>query len=166
MTNSGTSQNAILDFTIPQGPTGSAPPVSLLSAYSTPSQGLASDSPMLFDRNALSYGSDISHTAGSAAFTINQPGVYSAAFHGVISPTSDNTFPVNLATSLQMNGSIVPGATVPYNFQSTSDASDQSFSVPLQISSVPTTLQVAASGGNYLADAIAMTITRLGDIPS
>lgn len=121
---------------------------------------------MDFDRNALSYGSSISHTAGSSSFTVNRPGVYSVSFHGVISPTSDNTFPVTLVTSLKQNGTIVQNATIPYLFQSASDASEQAFTVPLAISSVPTTLQVAATGGNHLADAIAMTVTRLGDIPS
>ena len=60
VTNSGTPQNAVFDFTIPKGDTGSAPPVSLLSAYSTSAQPGTSGSAMLFDRNGLSYGSDIS----------------------------------------------------------------------------------------------------------
>lgn len=121
---------------------------------------------MVFDRNALSYGSDVSHTAGSSTFTINQPGVYFVSFHGVISPTSTDTFPLNLVTSLQQNGNVVPGASVPYNFQSASDSSEQSFTIPLSISTVPTTLQVTATGGNYLADAITLSVTRAGAIPS
>ena len=166
VTNTGTRQNAILNFMIPQGDAGETPPVSLLSAYSTPSQGLASGSPIVFDRNALSYGSDVSHTAGSSTFTINQPGVYSVHFHGVLSPASSDTFPVNLITSLTQNGTVVPGVSVPYNFQSASDASEQSFTVPIAVSSAPQTLQVAATGASYLADAVSMTVTRLGDIPS
>ena len=122
VTNSGTSQNAILDFTIPQGPTGSTPPLSLLSAYSSPTQSGASGDPLEFDRNALSYGTDISHTAGSSDFTINQPGVYSVQFHGVLSPADSDSFPANIVTSLESDGSIVPGASVPYNFQSAGDS--------------------------------------------
>jgi hypothetical protein len=164
--NSGTPQNAVFDFTIPKGDTGTTPPVSLLSAYSTPSQGLSSGGAMAFDRNALSYGSDISHTNGSSSFTINTPGVYSVSFHGVITPAADTSFPVNLFTSLTNNGTAVPEATIPYNFQSESDSSDQSFNVPLAVSTTPTTLQVVATGASYLADAITMYIHRLGDIPS
>ncbi len=169
VSNSGTAQNAILDFTIPAGatgPTGPTAPVSLLSAYSTPSQGGNSGDPIEFDRNALSYGSDISHTAGSSTATINQPGVYNVDFHGVISPNAENSFPVNIVTSLEQNGSVVPGASVPYTFQSATDTSEPSFSVPLSVSSVPTTLQVVPTGGAYLADAVALNITRLGDIPT
>lgn len=121
---------------------------------------------MSFDQNAVAYGSDIAHTAGSDTVTINRPGVYSVSFHGVISPAAADSFPLNLVTSLKQNGSVVPGASVPYNFQSNSDASDQSFNIPLSISSVPTTLQVTVSGGNYLADAVTLNVIRLGDIPS
>jgi hypothetical protein len=167
VSNSGTSQNAILNFVIPRGDTGTMPALNLLSAYSTPSQSGASGTALEFDRNALVYGTAISHTAGSGNFTINQPGVYSVAFHGVISPASNNNnFPLNLVTSLEQNGSVVPGASVPYNFQSASGSSAQSFTVPLAVSSVPTTLQVEVTGGKYLADAIALVIIRLGNIPS
>ena len=166
VTNSGTPQNAILDFTIPQGPTGTTPPVSLLSAYSSPTQSGASGDPLEFDRNALSYGTDISHTAGSSDFTINQPGVYSVQFHGVLSPADSDSFPANIVTSLESDGSIVPGASVPYNFQSAGDSTPQSFSVPLVVSNAPTTLQVVPTGSGYQASAIALDITRLGDIPT
>lgn len=121
---------------------------------------------MTFDKNALSYGDDVSHTEGSDSVTINEPGLYFVSFHGVISPTSTDTFPVNLVTSLEQDGSVVPGASIPYNFQSASDASEQAFTIPLAISTVPTTLQVTVTGGNYLADAITLNVTRLGDIPS
>ena len=166
VTNSGTEQNAVLDFTIPRGDTGTVPDVSLLSAYSTPAQGLASGGAITFDRNALSYGSDISHTAGGSAVTISQPGVYLVSFQGVISPTSGDTFPVSLVTSLTQDGAIVPGASVPYNFQSASDSSAQSFTVPISVTAAPSTLEVSATGGNYLADAVSLTVTRLGGIPS
>ena len=150
----------------PQGPAGTVPSLNLLSAYSTPTQGLASGSPIEFDRNSLSYGSSITHSPGSTTFTITQPGVYQASFHGVISATSQNKFPVSMATSLLVNGSVFPGATVPHVFQSTNDSSEQSFVVPIAVSTVPTTVQVAASGGSYLADAVTVFLLRLGNIPS
>lgn len=162
VTNSGTAQNAVLNFTIPQGLPGASQPVSLVSSYSTPPQPGASGTPITFDRTSLSLGSDITHTPGSDTFTITQPGVYSVEFHGVISPTGDNTFPVNITTSLEQNGSVVPGASVPLTFQSSSDSSPVSFTVPISVTDVPTTLQIVPSGGNYVADAVSMTVTRLG----
>lgn len=162
VTNSGTAQNAVLNFTIPQGLPGSSQPVSLVSSYSTPPQPGTSGTPITFDRTSLSLGSDISHTAGSDTFTITQPGVYSVEFHGVISPTANNTFPVNITTSLEENGSIVPGASVPFTFQNSTQSSEQSFTIPISVTQVPTTLQIVPTGGNYLADAVSMTVTRLG----
>ena len=150
----------------PQGPAGSPPPLSLLSAYSTPTQGLPSGGAMEFDRNGLLYGTDVSHTPGSSTFTITQPGVYLVTFHGVITASSQNKFPVAIATSLLANGSIVPGTTVPYIFQSSKDSSEQSFVIPISVTTTPTELQVSASGGSYFADAVSMTILRLGDLPA
>ena len=150
----------------PQGPAGSPPPLSLLSAYSTPTQGLPSGGAMEFDRNGLLYGTDVSHTPGSSTFTITQPGVYLVTFHGVITATSQNKFPVAIATSLLANGSIVPGTTVPYIFQSSKDSSEQSFVIPISVTTTPTELQVSASGGSYFADSVSMTILRLGDLPA
>lgn len=163
VTNSGTAQNAILNFTIPQGLPGAAQPVSLVSAYSTPSQPGTSGTPITFDRTSLSLGNDISHTPGSDTFTITQPGVYSVEFHGVITPTANNTFPVNIITSLEANGAVVPGASVPFTFQNSTQSSEPSFTVPISVTDVPTTLQIDPTGGNYLADAVSMTVTRLGD---
>lgn len=150
----------------PQGPAGSPPPLSLLSAYSTPTQGLPSGGAMEFDRNGLLYGTDVSHTPGSSTFTITQPGVYLVTFHGVITASSQNKSPVAIATSLLANGSIVPGTTVPYIFQSSKDSSEQSFVIPISVATTPTELQVSASGGSYFADAVSMTILRLGDLPA
>ena len=140
--------------------------MSLLSAYSTPSQPLDSGDAIEFDRNSLSLGSAASHTPGSSQFQINQTGVYLVSFHGVISAAKQNTFPVNIATSLNLNGNVVSGATVPYNFQASSQSSADSFVVPISIASVPSTLQVTTTGGNALADAVSLTILRLGNLPS
>ena len=162
VTNSGTPQNAILNFTIPQGLPGTPQPLNIVSAYSTPSQPGTSGTPITFDRTSLSLGSGISHTPGSDTFTITQPGIYSVSFHGVITPTGDNTFPLNINTSLEENGTIVPGASAPYTFQDTSQSSQVSFTVPISVTDVPTTLQIVPMGGNYLADAVSMTVTALG----
>ena len=150
----------------PRGATGSTQTSSLFSAYSTPSQSISSDAPMLFDRNGVTYGNAISHTAGSGTFTINQPGLYQANFHGVLSADPDSSFPVNIVTSLQQNGSIVPGASIPHNFQSSTESVPISFSIPLSISSVPTTLQVVAQGATQIPSAITLNVIRLGDLSS
>ena len=166
VTNSGTPQNAILDFTIPQGATGSPAPVSLLSAYSTPAQPGTDGGTLTFDQNGQSYGSDISHTPGSDTFTINQPGVYAVSFHGSFAPASGATFPQTMGASLKQNGSVVPGATSQYIFHTSAQTAPLSFSAPVTVSSAPATLQVEGDGGSYLYSTTGLSIYRLGNIPS
>ncbi len=140
--------------------------MSLLSAYSTPAQSGTSGAPLVFDQNALSYGSDISHTPGSSTFTVNMPGVYAVAFQGSFSPTSGTTFPQSVGASLQQNGSVVPGATSQYIFHTSAQTAALSFSTPVAVSSAPAQLQVIGDGGNYLYSTIGLSLYRLGDIPS
>ncbi|WP_242964667.1 hypothetical protein [Flavonifractor sp. An100] len=166
VTNSGTSQNAVFDFTIPRGATGSSAPVSLLSAYSTPPQPGASGDPVLFDKNGLSYGSDVSHTAGSGTVTLQTPGVYTIAFHGNVAPGAGSEFPLSITLNLMQDGSTVPGGSVLHTFNNSSDTANLAFSVPVQVTNAPSTLEVEGSGGNYLYSAVALTAYRLGDIPS
>ena len=167
VTNSGTPQNAVVDVTIPKGDTGSAPPVSLLSAYSTSAQPGTSGSAMLFDRNGLSYGSDISHTEGSDTFTINNPGVYAVSFQGSIFPVSGANFPQTVSASLQQNGSIVPGATAQYIYHTSSQTASLALTTPVAVTSAPSTLQVVlGGGGSYLYGTTGISIYRLGDVPS
>lgn len=166
VTNSGTPQNAIFDFTIPKGDTGSAAPVSLLSTYSTPAQSGTNGGALVFDQNGLSYGTDISHTAGSSTVTVNQPGVYNVAFHGSFSPVSGANFPQSVGASLEQNGSVVPGATSQYIFHTSAQTAALSFSTPVAVSSAPAQLQVVGDGGNYLYSTIGLSVRRLGDIPS
>ena len=163
--NSGTEQNAVFDFTIPKGDTGQAPPVSLLSAYSTPVQNGTDGSPLIFDKTGLSYGSDISHTPGSTTFTINTPGVYAVAFQGSFSPADGSTFPQNVGVSLTQNGTVVPGATSQYIFHTSAQTAALAFSTPVAVPSAPAQLEVEGDGGNYQYGTIGLSIYRLGDIP-
>ena len=76
------------------------------------------------------------------------------------------TFPVTIVTSLEQDGNILPGASVPQQFQSSSESSPQSFTVLLPVTTAPTTLQVVGEGGSYLANSMALNVTRLGDVPA
>ena len=164
--NSGTPQNAILDFTIPQGAAGTSGPSSLLSAYSTPSQPAASGAPLVFDQNAVTYGTAITHTAGTSGFTINQPGLYQVDFHGTVSAAPTAAFPATVVTSLEQDGNIVSGASVPSIFQSSTESAPVSFTALVPVTTAPTTLQVAGQGADYLANSFTLNITRLGDVPT
>lgn len=166
VTNSGTPERAVLDFTIPRGDAGSPAPVSVLSAYSTPSQPGTGGEALLFDKNGLSFGTDISHTAGSGTFTINQPGVYELFFRGFFSPMSDTGSPQSVGTFLWQNGTVVPGVSVQHIFYDFPQTAFLSLSTPIAVTSTPAQLQIIGDGGNYLYSTIGIFINRLGNIPS
>ena len=167
VTNSGTPQNAVLDFTIPQGAAGtSGAPVELLSSYSTQPQAGTGSTPLEFDRNALSYGTDIAHADNSTDITISQPGVYSLAFSGSFAPGSGASFPLNVGTAPQLNGTEIAGAASQNTFTDANDVASQSFSVPFTVTTAPATLQIVSTGDSFVYSNILATVSRLGDIPS
>ena len=133
-----------------------------LSAYSTPAQAGSDGQGLIFDRNGVISGTAISHTANSAVFTVNQPGIYYAAFHGTFAPVSNSAFPMGLSVYLQQNGAAVPGAGAQYTFQSASGMENLSFSQMIEITAVPAALQVTGSGGRFLYADVGLTIQRLG----
>ncbi len=166
VTNSGTEQNAVLNFAIPRGATGSTQPIQLLSAYSTPAQAGTGQTALVFDRNALSYGTAISHANNSANITISQPGVYTLSFNGGFAPGSNVNFPLNVLTVPQLNGVTVTGAATQHTFHTSSDVVNQSFNVPIAVSTVPSTLQIVSTGDGFLYSNIQVSLFREGDIPS
>ncbi|MGO5030133.1 hypothetical protein [Candidatus Agathobaculum pullicola] len=138
----------------------------LLSAYSTPPQPGIGQTSLLFDQNALSYGTAVSHAANSPTFTINQPGVYTLAFHGGFAPAKSVSFPLNLSTVAQLNGTGLPGGVAQYNFTNTNNVVHLAFTVPFAVSSVPATLQIVSTAKGFLYSNISATVTRNGSIPS
>ena len=166
VTNSGTENNAVLDFTIPQGAAGTTPPVQLLSAYSTPTQAGTTSTPLVFDRTGVSYGTAAEHTANSPDFTITQPGVYTLAFSGSFAPGNGAAFPLNVGITAQLGGTDIPGASAQHTFQSASDVASLSFTVPFAVTTAPAALQVVGAGTSFLYSDLSATITRNGDIPT
>ena len=166
VTNSGTENAAVLNFTIPKGQDGAAAPVELLSAYSTPSQSVSSGDSLIFDRNDLNYGTSIAHSSNSSAFTISQPGIYTVSFHSSAAPATGDTLPLNLLFYLNLNGTSVAGGGAEHTFTSAVETANLAFSVPVAVSTVPATLNVVGEGGDFLYSSAGMTIQRQGDIPS
>ena len=143
------------------GATGTAAATDLLSAYSTPSAPGTNNTALLFDQNSTTVGTSITHTAGSSDFSITTPGLYAVAFHGNIAPASGVDFPLTINLALELNGTAVPGALTSHTFHTSSDTATLSFSFPVQVSTAPSTLNIVASGGNFIYSAISMTIYKL-----
>ena len=163
VTNSGTQQNAVFDFVIPKGDTGSTPSPQFLSAYSTPPQPATSGSSLVFDQNGLSNGTAVTHTTNSPNIVIQEPGYYSVSFHGTVSPNNDSSFPVSILLFLQQDGSSVAGTGVRQNFQSENEATNMAFTQNIQVNTVPSTLTVQNSGGSIQYGDAAITVNRIGD---
>ncbi len=165
--NSGTQQNAVLDFTIPRGADGNAGTApDLLCAFSNPPQTAAENTSLILDRNALSLGSSISHANNSSNITITSPGVYAVFCSCVIAPTSGTDFPSNVVLTLQLNGSVVAGGSTQSTFHTTTEDMALGFNAPVEVSSAPATLTVFGSGSTFTYSNLTVTVYRLGDIPS
>ena len=134
----------------------------MFSAYSTPASPGTDNSPLVFDQNGESIGSGISHTAGAGDFSVQTPGLYTAAFHTTAAPASGASLPLTITLQLQVNGTAVPGAAVQHTFQTASENGTMAFSFPLQISTVPATVQVMAQGGNFLYSGTSLSLYKIG----
>ena len=145
----------------PTGPTGTAAATQLLSAYSTPSAPGTAGNALLFDVNGVSSGTAITHTAGNSDFSLAEPGIYTAAFHGNLAPASGVNFPLNVILELQQDGTTVPNAVVQHTFHTSPDTATVAFSVPVQVTNTPSVLRVLGEGGNFLYSAINMTVYKV-----
>ena len=162
--NSGTAQDAVLDFVIPRGEPGeSGAPVEVLSSYSVPPQPGSSGDPLIFDKNGVTYGNAISHSEGSGDFTIDQPGFYLVSFHGTIGPANNAEFPLAITLFLKENGSEVAGTAVSHVFRTSTEVSNVSFSQIIQVTDVPTTLEMIGEGGNYIYSSNSISINKIGE---
>ena len=67
---------------------------------------------------------------------------------------------------LTENGQEVDGTSVQTSLTQPGDYTSVAFSVPIQISSVPTTLQIVSSQGGLLFSNISLSVVQLGDNPT
>lgn len=176
VTNSGTKQNAIFNFTIPRGepgdtgpagPPGSCPaPLEVLSAFSTPPQIAALNASLIFDRNTTAYGTAITHSNNSDSITIKQTGVYYAAFNGSFLPVSCTNFPSPLLVYMTLNGAAVNGSAVRHTFHTTTENVTLSFSQTFTVTAVPSVIRIQTNYSSVAYSDISLTIFKMGDVPA
>lgn len=118
---------------------------------------------MLFDRNADTNGTSVTHSNNSADVILQQPGFYSVSFHGTVAPSSSAKFPLSIQLYLTKNSSVVTGTGQSHNFQSSAETANYSFSQIINVNSAPTTLNVVSQGGSIIYSNISITVNRLGD---
>ncbi|MDR3766729.1 MAG: hypothetical protein Q3Y08_06810 [Butyricicoccus sp.] len=166
VTNSGTNQNAILDFVIPQGQPGTSTTPDLLSTNDVAPQPSTQNQALSFRQNNVTSGTSITHQTGSGQVTIQKPGIYQAFFSGVVGVPDGTSLPTSIGVSLQQNGTDIPGGAVNEVFSNSGESSGLSFSVPFTVSTTPTTLQVVPTQSNFQFSDLALTVLRLGDATS
>ena len=127
---------------------------------------MTNGSPLIFDRNGTQNGSDITHSANTAEFTITQPGVYYAVYNGSAVPASGTALPASNALSMQLNGNDIAGAQIQNIFTSSTEDIAQSLPAIINVTSVPATLTVVSSGGTFNYSTTSMNIFRIGSVPS
>ena len=165
VTNTGTPQNAVFDFTIPQGPTGTVPAPQFLTAYSTPTQPGTDGGSLIFDRNGLTQGTAVTHDQNSSDVVLQQPGFYTVSFHGTVAPADGVNFPLSILLTLYQDGNPVTGANVRNNFQTNPDTATYAFTQTVQATTAPSTLTVVSNGGNFQYNDISIIARKIGENP-
>ena len=165
VTNSGTSQNARLDFVIPQGATGSgAGPAEFLNAYSTPAQAGSAGAALIFDRNGAQNGTAVTHANNSANVVLQKPGYYRVSFQTAIGPASGVTFPFSVLLYLSQDGTGVPGASVRHTFHTSADISNVALSQIVAVTTAPSTLNVMGGSGSFLYSDAGISVNQLSGL--
>lgn len=154
----------------PQGPTGptgatgatGSVPVEALSAYSIPTQTVADNAAVIFDRTAAQQGTAITHADNSADITIGEEGTYFVSFNGTAAPQNAASLPETNLVQFTLNGTAQNGASTQHIFTTADETSAQSASLVFNVTSVPATLQVVSSGGSFLYSGTTLNIFKIG----
>lgn len=161
--NSGTQQDAILNFVIPRGDTGTGGAPEVLAAVDSIPQTSVAGGALAFHDTPLISGLAITRVAGSADVQIVQPGIYQVAFDGTVSVGAHMSIPAMVQIRMYLDGAPVTGAMTRHTFTSTSEAATVSFHVPFQVGNVPANVQVVVDGAGFVFENITMTVMRMGD---
>ena len=162
VTNSGTDENAILDFVIPRGvtgPAGGAPEV--LATTDSTGQPSAAGGALIFNDNPLISGTAITHAAGSTDIEILEPGIYQVSFQSSTAVDTGTAIPSSLTLRAQFNNADIPGAVSTHTFTATSEVANMSFNIPFQAAG-PGILRITADALGYTFQDIGLTVFRLG----
>lgn len=143
------------------GATGSVP-VEALSAYSIPTQTVADNAAVIFDRTAAQQGTAITHADNSADINIGEEGTYFVSFNGTAAPQNAASLPETNLVQFTLNGTAQNGASTQHIFTTADETSAQSASLVFNVTSVPATLQVVSSGGSFLYSGTTLNIFKIG----
>lgn len=143
----------------PTGPQGAAPAVNALYATNTGSQTAASTGDdITFDTNQVEEGSDITHSASSADFSLTQNGLYRITYSAVVTNTSSTG---NVGLELQEDSTPIDGSVKEAKVSNTSDPATVGATVLVNVTSAPVTITLNSTEDNTTVTNAAMTIQKL-----
>lgn len=131
------------------------------SAFSIPSASVADNSPLVFDRNAVAQGTAVTHANSSTDFTITQPGLYYVSYNASVTPATGTTLPVTNLLTLSLNGTQLSNGASQHLFNVTGQSAPMSASGLIDVTSVPSTLNLLSSGGNFVYSDATMNVIKL-----
>ena len=165
VTNTGTENNAVLNFVIPAGATGASAAESrpsVLAVQDTTEQALTENTPVSFAVNLLQSGTDLTHAAGSNQITVETPGIYQAAFTAEVSPTGTATLPLTISLSLEQ------GTTILETSSTTMTTAEQSntlaWNIPFSVTTAPEVLRILSDGTDVILNRATLTINKIGTV--
>ena len=136
-----------------------APAVNALYATNTGSQTAASTGDdITFDTNQVEEGSDITHSASSADFSLTQNGLYRITYSAVVTNTSSTG---NVGLELQEDGTSIDGSVKEAKVSNTSDPATVGATVLVNVTSAPVTITLNSTEDNTTVTNAAMTIQKL-----
>lgn len=103
----------------------------MINSYTNTNQAVATNSPLLFNVNSVKTGCTVTHSEGTASFSLNKPGFYYVSFSGVGFSTGATGGTV--IVQLQNKGVNVPGALASADSTTPEDIEDLSFSTIIQV---------------------------------
>ena len=163
VTNVGTDENAIFEFIIPQGKSGSADTPDVLTTVDTSNRPTTANGAIIFNETPLISGSSITHSPRSTDVQIQQPGIYQAFFTGTLGIGSETNIPASVQVQMYLNGNPVMGAVASHTFVSSSETTPLNFVIPFRVDDGGT-LEVRTSQAGYSFENVTLTVIRLGGL--
>lgn len=163
VTNSGTAQNAVLDFVIPRGDSGASGTPDVLAAVDSAPQPSGAGLSLPINGNALLSGSVITHAANSPDIVITAPGIYQVQFNATAGVASGTSIPASVTVHLSVNGTANGGGVARHTFTATGEVATVAFSTPISVTSAPATLNFVTDQAGFILSDLSVTVFRLGD---
>ena len=159
--NRGNENNAVLDFVIPQGATGTTAPLASLAISDTVAKNLSSRTPLIFTGQPLLQTAQFSYTPGTAEISINQSGIYQLWFHCVASMNTGAVIPSEIEMQVYLNGTPIPGSQINRTFTTSLEQANLSLSVPFQTTTTDAPLVIYVETGGFTISESSLTIIKL-----